>query len=275
MYHKIMLLTCTIALLLSACTGGTSPQEPTFTPLVGKLTFAGSTTVQPLAAMLGDSFQTLHPQVQLDIAAGGSKVGIQAVHDGAVDIGMASRQLSAEEAQGIDQFQIASDVIAVVVHPDNPVKDLQLEQLRQIYLGGITNWSELGGEDLPIVPVAREQSSGTRGAFDELVLEKQEPNATGLRLAVTAGDMAAIVAQEEAAIGYVGFGNLGSEIKLVAINGILPSLETAQKGSYPLLRPLILMTGPLSQPLATVFVEFVLSAPSQQQIAEAGWVPIK
>ncbi|MEW5868345.1 MAG: phosphate ABC transporter substrate-binding protein [Chloroflexota bacterium] len=275
MLHKTFVLACTIALLLSACAGGVVPQEPTFTPLVGKLTFAGSTTVQPLAAMLGDSFQKRHPQVQLDIAAGGSKVGIQAIHDGTVDIGMASRQLSSEEAQGIDQFQIASDVIAVVVHPDNPVKDLQIEKLRQIYLGEITNWSELGGEDLPIVPVAREQSSGTRGAFDELVLEKQEPSAANLRLAVTAGDMAAIVAQEKAAIGYVGFGNLGSEIKLVAINGILPSLETAQNGSYPLLRPLILMTGPLSQPLAEMFVEFVLSAPSQQQIAEAGWVPVK
>jgi phosphate transport system substrate-binding protein len=250
-------------------------QLPTITPLIGKLTFAGSTTVQPLAALLGDAFQELHPKVELDIAAGGSKVGIQAIHDGTVDIGMASRALTPEESQGLTQYQIAVDVIAIVVHADNPVGSLTLEQIRAIYMGEIANWQEVGGPDQAIVPVTREQTSGTRGAFDDLVLEKQAPAAARLKTVVTAGDMAAAVTNDPASIGYVGFGNIESALRVVAINGVAPSKETATSGAYPLIRPLFFLTGPLSQPLADQFIGFALSAEGQQLVEEAGWVPVK
>lgn len=251
------------------------PQQPTVTPLIGKLTFAGSTTLQPLVAKVGDAFQTINPQVTLDIAAGGSVVGIQAVHDGSVDIGMASRALTAEESEGITQYQVATDVIAIIVHPDNPVENLTIEQLYDIYMGNITNWSEVGGQEGAIVPVTRETSSGTRGAFDELVLEKQEPAAPALRTAVTAGDMAAWISSDVSAIGYVGFGNLDSSLKAIGINGVMPSDSTAADGSYPLTRPLILLTGPLSQPLANEFINFALSTDGQKLVEEFGWVPVK
>jgi len=262
-----------LVFLTAACGRNVAPpQSATDTPVTGRITFAGSTTLQPLAHELGEAFKERYPDVELDIAAGGSVVGIQAIHNGTVDIGMASRTLKAEEAEGLTQHQISVDVIAVVVSESNPVEDLELEKLRGIYLGEIVNWSEVGGPDRPIVVVARGKNSGTRGAFDKIVLGKREPAASDLRTAVTAGDMAAIVADEPNAIGYVGFGNVEPSIKLLTIDGVLPSEETARNGQYPLVRPLLLLTGPLTQPLARMFVDFALSDEGQRVVEESGWV---
>ncbi len=151
-----------LALLLASCRAErqitASPN-----PAVGRLTFAGSTTMQPLVAILGEAFQKWYPGVQLEIAAGGSKVGIQAIREGAVDIGMASRALTPEEAEGIQVHTIALDVIAIVVHPKNPVENLTVEALASIYRGEITNWSQVGGPDLEIVPIARRSVPGRAG----------------------------------------------------------------------------------------------------------------
>ncbi|MBN1440015.1 MAG: phosphate ABC transporter substrate-binding protein [Anaerolineales bacterium] len=260
---------------VASCRPATVSPAPTEDPLAGRLTFAGSTTVQPLVSQLADDFRAMHPHVTMEIAAGGSAVGIQAVHDGTADIGMASRNLSPEEASGIILQKIAIDVLAIIVHPDNPVSGLTLEQLRDCYLGRITNWRELGGADMPILPVQRETSSGSRGAFDELVLEKQEASAPNLVTAVTAGDMAARVAGEPGAVGYVGFGNLDPAVKALAIGGVVPNPASAKDGSYPLIRPLFLLTGPLSQPLAQAFIDFVLGAEGQNRIQELGWIPVR
>ena len=187
---------------------------------------------------------------------------------------MASRALSSEETNGIKVYTVGNDAIVIVVHADNPVKSISLTQLQDIYMGRITNWKELGGNDLAIVPIQREVSSGTRGAFDELVLEKQEPTAPALLTAVTAGDVANNVAKQSASIGYVGFGNVGSDLKVLAIDGTLPSKETVRSGTYPLFRPLSLLTGPLSQPLADEFINFVLSPEGQADVEEFGWIPV-
>lgn len=284
-FTELILLIAVCSLVACNC-GCTQPRpvttsaaatpQPTGTRYIaGKITFAGSTTLQPLAHELGLAFNAEYPDVVLDIAGGGSLVGIQAVHDGTVDIGMASRSLKPEEAEGITQHQVAVDVIAVVVHISNPVENLTLEQLRGIYLGDIVNWNQVGGRDQAIVAVARGQNSGTRGAFDQIVLDGQEPKASDVHLAVTAGDMAVAVMNNPAAIGYVGFGNLEPDLKMVAINGVPPSEETAQDGSYQLVRPLLFLTGPLTQPLAHMFVEFALSDQGQQIVVTSGWVPIK
>ena len=248
---------------------------PTSDPVAGRLTFAGSTSLQPLVAKLGESFQAQHPKLELDIAAGGSGVGIQAVHDGTVDIGMASRALSLKEAEGIEIHQIAIDAIAVIVHTSNPVSNLARTELRGIYTGAIVNWSELGGPDQAIRAIVREQSSGTRGAFDTLVLEGDECDAPGLQVAITAGDVAALVASEPAAIGYVGFGNLETNLKAIRIDDIAPTVEAVRDGSYTLIRPLQLLTGPLSQPLASRFIDFSLSEEGQDIVAENGWVNLQ
>lgn len=273
---RFLVLTLGFMLLMLAC--GCRPSStpiPAETELVGRITFAGSTTLQPLAHELGVVFKVLHPRVVLDIAAGGSVVGIQAVHEGTVDIGMASRDLEPEEAKGLDQYQVAADVIAVVVHETNAVENLTLSQLQGIYLGKITNWQQVGGADLPIVAVVRAKSSGTRGAFDNIVLAKQAPAAPEMQEVVTAGDMAVAVANDTAAIGYVGFGHLAPGLKLLAIDGVLPSEESAQDGSYRLVRPLLFLTGPLTQPLAQEFIDFALSPEGQEIVKDSGWVPVK
>lgn len=270
----VLMIGLTLLMLAWGCRPSSTP-IPAETELVGRITFAGSTTLQPLAHELGVVFKVLHPGVVLDIAAGGSVVGIQAVHEGTVDIGMASRDLKPEEAEGLGQYQVAADVIAVVVHDTNSVENLTLSQLKGIYLGEITNWQQVGGGDLPIVAVVRAKSSGTRGAFDKIVLEKQAPAAPEMQEAVTAGDMAVAVANDTAAIGYVGFGHLAPGLKLLAIDGVLPSEETAQDGSYRLVRPLLFLTGPLTQPLAQEFISFAQSPEGQQIVEDSGWVPVK
>lgn len=259
-------------LLLTACSASPTP-VPTTSPLAGELTFAGSTTVQPLADKIGEAFIAMHPDVTLDIAAGGSEVGIQAIQDGTVDIGMVSRSLTLEETQGITPHQIAMDVIAIIVNETNTVDDLTLEQLQAIYLGEITDWSDVGGDDAPITVVIRDVNSGTRGAFDKIVLEGAEPATPNLQTALTASDVAVSVQDNHHAIGYVGFGHLDAGLKTLKIESVAPSAETAQDGSYRVTRPLQLMTGPLSQPLAEAFVAFALSETGQRVIEESGWVP--
>lgn len=273
---QIVLLLIGLSLVLSSCqTSRSTPVEPTPTPIAGKITVAGSTTMQPLVGKLSELFMQKHPLIQMEVAAGGSVVGIRAVHEGTADIGMASRALTEEEAQGINVYTIGLDALAIVVNSENPVTELSLQQLQDIYFGKITNWKALGWEDLEIVPVQREISSGTRGAFDEIVLEKKEASAPKMVTVITAGDVAATVAQIKGAIGYVGFGNLESHLKVLAIDGVTASPETIKSGRYRLYRPLSLLTGPLSQPIAQVFIEFVLSYEGEKAIEEFGWIPVK
>lgn len=274
MWHKIGLLWGVFLLgVLVACSRN-MPAGPAATPaLTGRITFAGSTTVQPLAAKLGAAFAAYHPELDLEIAAGGSTVGIEAVHQGTVDIGMASRALKPMELEGIEVHPLAVDVIAVVIHASNPITTLALEQLRAIYLGEITDWEAVGGASGPITAIVRDQNSGTRGAFDDIVLGGQEPQALQLARALTAGDMAAMVAQDPHAIGYVGFGNLEPALKLLHIDGIAPTEAAARSGDYRLVRPLLLLTGPLTQPQARAFVEFACSPEGQQIVADTGWLP--
>jgi phosphate transport system substrate-binding protein len=273
-------ITLLVLLTLTACGPTASsvaprPATPTTVQLRGRLTFAGSTTVQPLVDKLGAVFTQLNPDVALEIAAGGSVVGIKAIHQGTTDIGMSSRALHEDEQAGITTHQIASDVLAVVVNPANRVQALTQQQLIDIYLGKITSWRELGGADLPITVVVREESSGTRGAFDEIALRKQTPAAPRLSVAITAGDVAATVAGDVGAIGYLGFGNVDVSVSVVAIDGVVPSVATVRDGSYRLVRPLLLLSGPLSQPLAQAFIDFVLSDAGQRLVAEDGWAPVR
>jgi phosphate transport system substrate-binding protein len=269
----IIVMILSVFALLTGC--GTPTPAPTEESVSGNITFAGSTTVQPLAAAIGEAYNEEYPEVALDISAGGSSVGIKAIHDGTVDIGMASRELKPEEEENITKYQVSVDVIAMVVQSSNPVETLSLDQLRAIYHGDITNWREVGGPDQDILVVVRDKNSGTRGAFDDIVLDGDDPAAPNLFAAITAGDVAAKVLEEENAIGYVGFGNLEEGLKPLTINDVEPSEKTAQDGSYKLVRPLYLLTGPLSQPLAQTYIDFALSDEGQQVVKENGWVPMK
>lgn len=268
-----------LASALAACNAAAGAPSPataiTASPVITtRLTVSGSTTIQPLAEKLAERYHTTTPQIELKIAGGGSVVGINAVQEGRVDIGMASRALKPEEADGIKAVQVATDVLAVVVHRDNPLANLSLAQLKGIFSGTITNWREVGGPDMAILPVIREVSSGTRGAFDEIALRGEKPSLAA-DVQVTASEVERKVAETPNAIGYVGFGNLKQDVKILEIAGVAPSADTARSGSYPLIRPLLLLLGPLSRPEAELFVRFVLSADGQGIVAANGWVTVR
>lgn len=268
-----------LASALAACNAAagapSSATAITASPVITtRLTISGSTTIQPLAEKLAERYHTTTPHIALKIAGGGSVVGINAVQEGRVDIGMASRALKPEEADGIKAVQVATDVLAVVVHRDNPLDNLSLAQLKGIFSGTITNWREVGGTDMAILPVIREVSSGTRGAFDEIALGGEKPSLAA-DVQVTASEVERKVAETPNAIGYVGFGNLKQDVKILKIAGVAPSADTARSGSYPLIRPLLLLLGPLSRPEAELFVRFVLSADGQEIVAANGWVTVR
>lgn len=277
----LLIVVCVALALVSCSQNSAQPAEvPTNTPVAAttqeKLQFSGSTTVQPLAEKLAEVYRTQHPGLDLVIGAGGSRVGIQAVQEGTADIGMVSRELrDGEMTDGMEKHQIAIDVLAMIVHPSNSVEELSLEQLKDIYIGKITNWEEVGGDDMTIAPLIREVSSGTRGAFDEIVLEDESPVETEENTKITAGEVSSQVKETPGAIGYVGFGHLsGDEVKVLAIDGVVPSPEAAVDGTYKLKRPLNLLTGPLSREQAQEFIDFVLSDEGQQVVKEDGWVPV-
>lgn len=231
--------------------------------------------MQPLVEALAGEYQQRHPNSALDITAGGSLVGIQAVQEGQVDIGMASRALKVgEQEAGMQLFTIAYDALVIITHPSNPIKAVSLEELQAIYSGEITNWSALGGPDLAIEVVARELSSGTRGAFDEIVLGNAtlKPEAT---VVATAGEVETNISKHAGAIGYVGFGNLPPTVTVVAIDGVSPTPESILNDSYRLKRPLSLLVGPLSRTQAHDFIAFANSQAGQSLISQGGWVAIK
>ncbi|MEM8531058.1 MAG: phosphate ABC transporter substrate-binding protein [Chloroflexota bacterium] len=275
-----LLMVLLISLGLVACAPGSASDERG-TPVAptesaaGRLTFAGSTTMQPLVERMATPYREQYPNVELEIAAGGSVVGINAVQDGSADIGMASRELRDEEMMpGVERYHVASDALAIIVHPSNPVRQLTFDQLQGIYTGEITNWQEVTGQDSAIIPVVREISSGTRGAFDDIVLGDLLLT-EAIDVQVTAGEVEARVASRPDAIGYVGFGNIGSDVVVIAINNVEPTPESIQSSEYPLQRPLLLLTGSLSRELSQSFVDFALSPEGQEIVNAEGWVPIQ
>lgn len=281
-YLVVVLL---IVLPIAGC--GRSSAEPTAnsSPVVvtehgnglnGELTVDGSTTMEPLVRMLADEFQTIHPGVVLDVKSSDSGLGIEAVRSGAVDIGMSSRALSDDEQrEGITIHPIAIDMIAIIVHPTNPVRDITSEQLHAIFVGQITNWQELGGPDMEILPIIREERSGTRATFDAFVMDEQE-YAAAAELQFSTNLVELDVASRAEAIGYVSAGHLKTdEVAVLAIDGSYPSQETALDGSYPIQRSLLLLTGPLSRDVSTLFIDFACSGEGQQLIQEDGWIPVQ
>jgi len=233
-----------------------------------------------LAEELSNAFKSKNPNATIDIQGGGSGVGIKSAGDGVVDIGMSSRDLKPEE-KSLKEFKIAIDGIAVIVHPENGVKDLTVDQLRKIYTGEITNWKEVGGKDAKITVVTREEGSGTRGAFIELVkLEVTEGDKKvdkTLASAITQGSTGAVmttVAGDANAIGFASFGSAKdkTDIKLISIDGSECNEENISAGSYKISRPFLMLTKDEPAGLAKAFLDFILSAEGQGIVAENNYL---
>jgi phosphate transport system substrate-binding protein len=244
--------------------------------LSGTVTEAGSTTVQPLAELLADEFMQKNQDVQITIGGGGSSVGVTSVKNGTVDIGAASREIKEEELP-IVKHLLARDGIAIVVKPGNPVTALTKAQVRDIFGGVITNWKDVGGPDHAIDVVVREAGSGTRAAFEEMVMAKPEPAVAIVSTALqqnSNGGVKQVVGGDSYAIGFISFGYVDSTVKALSIDGIDATAENAKSGTYPIVRPLYFLTKEEPTGLVKDFIDFCLSDAGQAIVADEGYISI-
>lgn len=262
---------------LLACGCGNQDQQGSSTEdtYSGVVKASGSTTVLPITQEAATLFMDENPGVSVEIQGGGSSVGIQQVKDGVVDIGNSSRDLKADENDGsLVDHPIALDVIAIITHPDVGVADLTTEQAKSIFTGEITRWSEVGGGDMEIVVVVRDQASGTREMFDEKVLGKEaEPVASAIECNSN-GIVRETVASTRNSIGYVSEGYVQDSVKPVSFNGVKASLETARSGDYVLSRFLHMITRGVPQGAVKGFIDFVLSDSFQNQVVSKEYIPM-
>ena len=244
------------------------------TVLSGTVSTDGSTSMEKVIGALSEAFMEANSKVTVTYNPTGSGTGIQAVQEGRCDIGLSSRALKDEEkASGLQETVLAYDGIAMIVNPANPVEDLTLEQIADIYTGKITNWSELGGSDSEIVLIGREAGSGTRSGFEEIVEVKdlcqyrQELSSTG--------DVIATVAQNPGAIGYASLASVKDTVKAVKVGGVTPSEETVKDGTYAIQRPFVLVTkeGVTLSETAQAFFNYAVSKDANAVVIAAGVVP--
>ena len=269
-----------IAALVSACGGTSTPGAPVTDPTTDNSTISvsGSTTVQPLAEKLAEAFMTENTGIRIDVQGGGSSVGVKAAGQGTSDIGMASREIKESELAEFPKLNvvvIARDGIAIVANADVTVSDLTVEQVRDIFSGKITNWKDLGGEDQNIIVVSREEGSGTRGAFEELLMGKDALITASAILQPSNGSIRTTVSTTPYSIGYMSFGYLDDTIKAISIGGIAPTEPNAADGSYPIVRPLNMLTNGEPTGAVKAFLDFILSDAGQKLVVEDGYIPVK
>ena len=206
------------------------------------ITVSGSTSVGPLMEKIAEKYEEENSDVSIEINQTGSSAGIKDAMDGISDIGLSSRDLKGEEASKVQSTVLAYDGVAVITNTSNPVKELTIEQIRDIFTGKITNWNQIGGNDSPIVVVSRETGSGTRTAFEEGVGYSEEELVKTATISKGNGDVKTTVSTNENAIGFVSFEYLDDAISAININGIKPTAENVKAGSYVLSRPFLAVT---------------------------------
>lgn len=233
---------------------------------------AGSTSVQPFAEILSEEYTRLHPGVSIDVQGGGSSAGVRAVQTDTAGIGMSSRDLKGDE-KTLWSVEIAKDGLALIVHASNPVSNLSLGQIRDIYAGVITNWSQVGGRPGQIHLFTREEGSGTRDAFTSLVMNKVEITDKAL-VQDSNGAVRQLVSDDPNAIGYISLGLVNTQVKALAMGGIAATHDNVANGSYKLARPFLFLSH--SAPAGTVkaFIDFVLSADGQKILNAEGLVTL-
>ena len=245
----------------------------TETTLSGTVSTDGSTSMEKVINSLGESFMAMNKDVKFTYNPTGSGSGIQAVSEGRCDIGLSSRALKDDEkASGLVETVVALDGIAIVVNPENPVSDLDVDTIAKIYTGEITNWKDVGGNDAEIVLIGREAGSGTRDGFESITNTK---DACQYRQELTStGDVINTVSQNPDAIGYASLSAVGDSVKALTVGGVEATEATVKDGSYVVQRPFVLVTkeGTKLSPAAQAFFEYALSADAASIIAAAGAV---
>jgi phosphate transport system substrate-binding protein len=277
-----------ISLLFAGCSAGTdSPSTSTSDTIVNK----GSDTIVNLALAWAEAYRDAEPQIDISVTGGGSGTGIAALINGTVDIANASRQIKSEEREqaesnGIEpiEFVIARDAIAIIVNPSNPIDELSIGQLSDIYSGKINNWSELGGEDRPIVRLSRETNSGTHVYFLEHVLRRGDKEDSTLfspdtLLLPSSEGITTEVRENPNAIGYDGLGYVTDDVKVVAVAGdasgpfVLPSIQSVNEAAYPISRDLYMYTS--GEPSGSIldYLEWIMQPAAQTIVSDLGFVP--
>jgi phosphate transport system substrate-binding protein len=236
------------------------------------ITLAGSTSVQPFAELLADEYMNDVGSVIINVQGGGSSAGARSALSGVAEVGMLSRKLQGDEKTLIPTI-IAYDAIALVVHPSNPSGNLDIAKIQAIFAGKITDWSVLGGEARKIHAVTREEGSGTRGAFDEIIMGYVEVTPAAI-VQDSNGSVREIVAGDPSAIGYLSLGLVDKRVKAIAVSGVLPSIDTVANGTYNLVRPMILATRENPRKEVRDFIDFCLSEKAQAMLAQEGLVPV-
>jgi len=270
-----LLLAATIILAaLAACSQSPSGSGPA--KISGTVSTDGSTSMERVIGVLGEAFEGQNDGVTFTYNPTGSGSGIQAVQEGRCDIGLSSRALKDDEtASGLTATVLAYDGIAMIVHPDNPAADLDVETIARLYTGEITNWKEAGGYDADVVLIGREAGSGTRDGFESITgtsdkcLYRQELTSTG--------NVVTAVSQNPNAIGYASLASVTDDVKVLTVGGVTPTEDTVKDGSYAIQRPFVLVTktDTALSDAAQAFFDFATSADAAPLIAQAGAVAAK
>jgi phosphate transport system substrate-binding protein len=278
--------------LLASC-GPTSSAATASDSQAAYIENKGSDTIVNLALAWAEKYQTDRPDIRISVTGGGSGTGIAALINGTVDIANASRQIKGEEidqakANGIDPVEhiIARDAIAVIVNPENPVNQLTLQQISDIYSGKISNWKAVGGDDRPIVRLSRETNSGTHVYFLETVLRLGNANDKTLfsmdtLLLPSSEGIIAELRQNPNAIGYDGLGYVPKDLKMIAIakeaggGYVLPSIATVNDKTYAVARDLYMYTNGEPTGVVKEYLDWIVSPEAQQIVADLGFVPVK
>ncbi len=236
------------------------------------VTLAGSTSIQPFADRWAEVYMREHRSCTINVQGGGSSAGIQAARSGAADIGMSSRELKPEE-KDLLEVVVAWDGLAIIVHPANPVDQLSLLQVQNIFAGNIKNWALVGGPEKTIHVVTREEGSGTRGAFQEMVMGKVRIF-RGAIVQDSNGTVREIVANDPYSIGYISLGLVNETVEAIRIDGVEPCPDNIEKKKYRLVRPFLFLTAGPPRPGARDFLNFVLSRKGQELIQAEGLIPV-
>jgi phosphate transport system substrate-binding protein len=274
-------LTIILAVSLSSCAEGgalrgASGEDNNYS----RVTVAGSTSVQPYVEILVEEYRFLHPYKAVSVQGGGSSAGIRSVRSEIADIGMSSRSLTEDEEQEFWSVEIALDGLAIIIHPDNPVNNLTIEQVRDIYTRSITNWSEVGGNDARIHIIAREEGSGTRSAFQELVMADEFISQKAV-VQNSNGAVRQLVSGNRDTIGFISLGLAEPQpgmrdVKALMLDGVMPTQENVLNGSYGLYRAFLFVC--LSEPeegsAAWNFINFVLSETGQEILMDEGLISV-
>ena len=272
---SLMVVAVLLVAALAGCGTTNTDTQKDNGQVSGTVATDGSTSMEKVIGFLSEAYMEENSAVKVTYNPTGSGSGIKAVQAGSCDIGLASRDLKPEEATDLNGTVVAIDGIAMIVNKENPVKDLTIEQIAALYKGEITNWSEVGGADAPVVLIGREAASGTRDGFESITDTEDACKYT--QELTSTGDVVQTVSSNPNAIGYASLASVKDSVKLISVEGVTPSTETIQNGSYKIQRNFVMVTKKNAElsPAAKSFFEFATSSAADEWIIEAGAAPVK